>query len=632
MSARRQESPAGPEGARLRKVGRAALLLSPLTLVLLLDLSSRAHRLAKFSSGEWRDYVLSVLLGGVVWGALLFAASRRRGAGARVAQVLFVLFFSIALGGQAYFFEQYGAYLNADVARFATDFTESVLNQLWADRANYFSFKAPAFLLSVLLVVFARKLVRPKRTSALLAGRVAPLLFLSAFVAPVSFKDRQACAPDMLYLNALGTMLSTQLGLSEDSAKLRPRARASLVVPKLEARPARPRNVVFVIGESIRQDAVCSAYDEKCERTPATNRLFQERIALSQLRALDSSTAISMAVLWSGLGPHETREALHTWPLLFDYARAADYTSAYFTSQNILFGNLRLWLQDLSVDSMLTGNAVDPESNIDLGADEALFSKAATAKLGELKEPFFLTIQLSNGHYPYLVHEARPQPFQPASTSKAPEKSAEFFNYYKNAIHQQDLHLAKLLAALKQSPAGARTVVVYTSDHGEAFREHHQMGHTFSIYDEEVLVPAWIDAPEGTLSEEERAHLLSKKDAFSFHPDLSATILDLLGVWDDPKIARFRQRIIGTSLLRPELNERALPMTNCSAVWSCAFENWGMMRGHMKLEARAWDPGFHCWDLKIDPEETLDLGAAACGDLEARALSIFGRKPGKGKK
>lgn len=631
MSARERVATARAR-ARLWKAGRWVLLMMPIFLVLLFDVFLRARRLGKFSSIEWRDYLLSVLVGGAVWGALLFAASRRRGAEARVAQVLFVLFFSIALGGQAYFFEQYGAYLNADVARFATDFAESVLNQIWADRANYFSKKGPVFLLAVLLVVVARKVVRPRRRNAVVAGRVAPVLLLSACVLPVSFKDRQPCAPDMLYLNAVGTMVSTQLGLSEDSNKLRPRARASLPVSTLSPQPARPRNVVLVIGESIRQDAVCNAYDEKCERTPATNHLFQERVAFSQMRALDSSTAISMAVLWSGLGPHESREALHTWPLLFDYARAASYTSAYFTSQNILFGNLRLWLQDLSVDILLTGNAVDPESNIDLGVDEALFAKAATARLGELKEPFFLTIQLSNGHYPYLVHEDRPQPFQPATTSKAPENNAAFFNNYKNAIHQQDVHLAKLLGALKDSPAGARTVVLYTSDHGEAFREHGQMGHTFSTYDEEVLVPAWIDAPEGTLSEEERVHLLSKKDAFSFHPDLSATVLDLLGVWDDQKIARFRARMLGTSLLRPEQNERALPMTNCSAVWSCAFENWGMMRGHMKLEARAWDASFHCWDLKIDPGETLNLGAPACGDLEARALSVFGRMPGKGKK
>lgn len=620
--------------ARFRSFGRSICLAAPVLVVLALDVSLRADRCGRFTSGDFRGYVLSVFQGGVVWGALLLLASRRKGAarrpgaGARVAQVLFVLLLSISLGGQAYFFEQYGAYLNADVARFATDFTESVLNQLWADRGNYLSFKLPALVFSLGLLILARKIVRPKRTEAKWAGRVAPLLLAASFVLPVSFKERQASAPDMLYLHAMGTMLSTVLGFSEESQKPRPRARQSLPVPPLASRPKRARNVIFVILESVRQDAVCNSYEADCRRTPATNALFPERIAFSQLRALDSSTAISMAVLWSGLGPHESRETLHSWPLLFDYAKSAHYTTAYFTSQNILFGNLRLWLSNLGVDSLITGNQVEPGSNIDLGADEALFAEAAVAKIRDLKEPFFLTIQLSNGHYPYLVNERRPQPFQPATTSKAPENNAQFKNYYQNAVHQQDLHLGRLLSKIKASKGGERTVVVYTSDHGEAFREHHQMGHTFSLYDEEVLVPAWIDAPPGTLSDEERQNLLSKKDAFSFHPDLSATILDLLGVWDDEKIARFRSKIVGASLLRPESNERALPMTNCAAVWGCAFENWGMMRGHMKLEARAWDSSFHCWDLKIDPGETLNLGEEGCGDLKSRALSVFGRLPG----
>lgn len=615
--------------ARLRSFGSWLFLAIPVLLVLSLDISLRTDRFSRFTSGDWRDYALSVFEGGVVWGALLLAASRKKSTSTRrISQVLFVVFYSIALGGQAYFFEQYGAYLNADVARFATDFTESVQNQLWADRGNYLSFKVPAFVLALGLLIVAQKAVRPKRAVAKWAGRVAPFVLAAAFVLPVSFKERQASVPDVLYLHALGTMLSTQFGFTEEGQQLRPRPRESLPVPALTRRPARPRNVVFVIAESVRKDAVCNSYKPACRRTPATNALFPNRIALSQLRSLDSSTAISMAVLWSGLGPHESRKALHTWPLLFDYARSAHYTTAYFTSQNIMFGNLRLWLHDLGVDSLLTGNQVEPDSNIDLGADEALFADAVLQKTDELKEPFFLTIQLSNGHYPYLVDENRPQPFLPATTSKAPEDNAQFFNYYKNAIHQQDLHLGRILSNIKAREGGERTVVIYTSDHGEAFREHHQMGHTFSLYDEEVLVPAWIDAPAGTLSDEERQNLSSKKDAFSFHPDLSATVLDLLGVWDDKKIARFRSRMVGTSLLRPELNERALPMTNCSPVWSCAFENWGMMRGHMKLEARAWDTSFHCWNLKTDPGETQNLGPEACGDLKERALSVFGRLPG----
>jgi arylsulfatase A-like enzyme len=177
--------------------------------------------------------------------------------------------------------------------------------------------------------------------------------------------------------------------------------------------------------------------------------------------------------------------------------------------------------------------------------------------------------------------------------------------------------------------AGKRTVVVYTSDHAEAFREHGQMGHTFSIFDEEVKVPAWIDAPKGTLTSEEARHLADKAHEFTFHPDLTATLLDLMGVLDEPALHRFESRMWGVSLLRERVNERAIPMTNCAGVWSCAFENWGVMQRGMKLGARSWDEGWQCFDLARDPFEKHDLGVSACRHLMPVALGTFKRLPGR---
>src|SRR5690606_37539332 len=138
-----------------------------------------------------------------------------------------------------------------------------------------------------------------------------------------------------------------------------------------------------------------NGYDPECTRTAATNQFFPSRVALNQMRALDSSTAISMAVLWSGIGPHESREVMHTWPLLFDYARQAGYETGYFTSQSMMFGNMRLWLKNLGVDHFFTATDVDPASDIDLGLAEDRFTDRALSELSHLKEPFFLTLQLS---------------------------------------------------------------------------------------------------------------------------------------------------------------------------------------------------------------------------------------------
>jgi glucan phosphoethanolaminetransferase (alkaline phosphatase superfamily) len=578
--------------------------------------------------------VASALEALLLWGVLLIAASRRsseneKRPGRWIARALFVIFLTFSIGGQSYFYQQYNAYLNVDVSRFATNFADSIISQLLADFGNYLKVKLPVLALGVALVWLARHVVRPSRRLARRCAVVAPVLVFATFFIPTQHRHVQAAVPDMLYMHSVGGLIATEVGLTEESSKLRPRARESLPVPPITTKPALARNVVFVILESVRSDAACVEYDPTCQRTGATNRLFPNRIPLDQVRSLDSSTAISLAVLWSGVGPHESRDVLHTWPLVFDYAKAAGYKTAFWTSQNMMFGNARLWVKNLGVDSFFSATDVDPTSDIDLGSPEKLFAERAVQESQKLEEPFFAVVQLSNVHYPYYVDPEQPQPFQPSSHSKAPERNGEFFNYYQNAVHQQDAHLAKLLAAIRASKAGERTVIVYTSDHAEAFREHGQMGHTFSTFDEEVKVPGWIDAPPGTLTEEEERNLRQKSDTFLFHPDLTATVLDLMGVWKSPQIAPFRERMLGESLLEEKPNQRAMPMTNCAGVWSCAFENWGYMRGHMKLEARAWDSKYHCYDLSLDPHEQTDLGEAACGDLHQKSQQTFERLPGK---
>ena len=152
------------------------------------------------------------------------------------------------------------------------------------------------------------------------------------------------------------------------------------------------------------------------------------------------------------------------------------------------------------------------------------------------------------------------------------------------------------MTALRASPAGARSVVLYTSDHGEAFREHGQLAHTSSVFEEEIHVPGWVDAPAGTLTEVERAALVSAKSEPIWHLDLPPTVLDLLGLWSLPETARFRAKMVGTSLLRKERTHAEVSLTNCSELWGCAFRNWGLMRGTLKLEAREWDFDWHCWN------------------------------------
>lgn len=614
-----------------RWIGAGILLLLPTSIHVGMDFYRRGRLILAFRDDNPYAYMATVLLSAAMSLFTIYALARRRCLVPRLVAALFVLQFTLALGGQHYFFSQYSAYVNEDVSVFASNLMDSVLNQLFADLANYARANLPPLLCALGLVFLARRWIRPRRVPSRVAAALAIATMVAACIVPIRHRQVQAATPDILYMNAVGGLVLTQLGLTEQAGQLRPRARESLPVPPLTATPALRRNVLLVQLESVRADATCVGFGPDCRRTGTTNRLFPKRFPLRQMRSLASSTAICSAALWGGLLPTESREILHTWPLLFDYAKAAGYHTAYYTSQNMMFGNARLWVKNLGVERFLSATDFDPQCDLDMGAPERVLADRLSREFETLQEPFFAVVQLSNAHYPYYIEPELPQPFQPAALSKAPEDIQLFYNYYLNSIHQQDIHLGRLLSHIRSLELGQRTVIVYVSDHAESFREHGNLGHTYSVLDSEIHVPAWIDAPAGTLTQSEATSLVASENAAATQIDLNATMLDLLGLWEAAEIEHYRQRIAGDSLLRPERTLRMLPMTNCSGVWSCAFENWGVLHGWRKLEAREWDHQWHCYDLQADPKEKRDLGAEACPDLVEFAMQTFGRLPGANK-
>jgi len=105
------------------------------------------------------------------------------------------------------------------------------------------------------------------------------------------------------------------------------------------------------------------------------------------MRSNTSTTAIELAVLWSGLQPIASREALHTAPLLYDYARASGMDNAYWTSHHMLFANSRLYVQDLPTNKQCGATDLDPLADIDLGGRDDLLTARVERDIMELKEP-----------------------------------------------------------------------------------------------------------------------------------------------------------------------------------------------------------------------------------------------------
>lgn len=612
---------------RRRALWVLLVLALPTLWMLYGEMVRRGGAILAFPGKYVASYLGGVAQSLVFWGVLLYAASRRGGLVARIMTGLFFTAFVVVMGSEGAFHAVWNTYLCIDGQLHSKNFVQSIVGTLPLGRPLVVFHFLAALVVGVIIVRTAKLRVRPRRWPWRVSVVLAPAVVYASTFVPTSYRGIQASPPDALYVHGITALTKELLDITNDSPDLRVQRRKPEDVPKLTAAPSRPRNVLLVLQESQRGDISCIDPDARCDlATPWSNAVIPNRMPLLQMRSNASTTAISISNIWSGVVPYASRELLHSVPLLWDYANAAGYDTAYWTSQNLMFGNARQYIQDLPISHGCVATHLDSAADLDAGANDELVTEWVKKDWPEMKEPFFAVVHYSNVHYPYVYEEGL-APFRPSEMAKAPEKNQHFFNYYMNVVYRSDFAVAELLRYIRSTESGKRTVVVYTSDHGESFREHWQMGHTSALYDEEVRVQSWIDAPPGTLSEEEEKTIKAAKEQFVWHLDLAPTFLDLLGVWDDPKLAPFRARMIGHPITRPERTVSPVPMTNCTWVWECSFRNWGVMQGPRKIEAREWDATYHCFDVLADPDERVDLGERLCQPLTDVAREWFHAMP-----
>ncbi len=609
------------------------MLLCPGAWVVGTDVARRFDHITGFDRLHLYAYLGTAMASTAFWGLLLYSASRPRGWLRQPCAGLFAVFFTLTVGVQSAFFGFFDIYLSHDGAIYARSLPRLLtgylpLHEPWV-ALRFFG----TILVAIVMLVLGRTWVKPRPVARTLVPLMLPLAMYGLTEVPASYREWQSTTPDLIYIHGVMSHIAVRRRLSDDAAELRVERRSPPTLPRLVAKPARPRNVLFILQESLRYDVSCNAHvpDARAASpppcaTPFSNDAAPARFPLEQMRANASTTAQSISNIWSGIPTYETYERLLSAPLLWDYAAAAGIHGTYWTSQHVMFGSMRLYVQDFPVVMRAYATHLDKHANFDAGAHDALLTDWVIDAWEELPEPFFATVHYSNVHFPY-VYDPNHAPFQPAEFTRDADKNEHYLNYYKNVVYLSDIAVGRLIEHVRSTDSGQRTVIVYTSDHGESFREHWQMGHTSALFDEEIKVPGWLDAPAGTLSEDEERALRGAEQQFVWHYDLTPTVLDLMGLWDAPALREHRARMIGNPITRPQRTNGPVPLTNCSWVWECGFRNWGLMQGQLKIEARQWDDEFHCYDLLADPGELVDLGEDACAPLPDIARATFGPMP-----
>lgn len=264
-------------------------------------------------------------------------------------------------------------------------------------------------------------------------------------------------------------------------------------------------NVILISIDTLRADRL-GAYGYDRPTSPNVDALARRGVRFETAIAESSWTLPSHATLLTGTLPrtHRTdkyffRKIPQDIPLLAEILRARGYrTFAYaeggFMSASFGFGRgFETYEGVARFDRAL---ALAQERITSLGPDER----------------YFLFLHTFDVHCPYDVSEEIWAAFRTSSSrehfdarlcSGAAERpnshsaieAQALSERYDAAIHQMDRRLGSFLEFLDDRGALENTVVVFTSDHGEAFGEHDQLGHGVSLYVESLRVPLIVVAP-----------------------------------------------------------------------------------------------------------------------------------------
>jgi glucan phosphoethanolaminetransferase (alkaline phosphatase superfamily) len=491
----------------------------------------------------------------------------------------------------------------------------------WADVRPIALALAPrvaALIALVSAVEYAALAVRPWPASLRARQALGLVSFVCAVTAP-----RSALPPEMRAARAVRALWG-----SRD-----PRAEGTVSLPPLPSLRDQPPSVLLVLTESVRASSYCTDPGAPCTLSPEVNRLFPDRIPLRQMRSIASYTALSVATLLTGrplVGPNRTASSLGDAPTLFDYARASRLGGrppwiAYWSGQAATVVPARV---RSTVDSWITletilGHPVEDEDDaVEADMDRRL-SERCVEEMPRVPTPALLVLHLLGTHAPYFVDPAR-APFQPTESVITWEGLGRVENAYRDAILAQDHSLVPCLRAFVEHQGSRPWMVVFTSDHGEAFGEHGAIHHGQNFYDEQIHVPGWVAFGEETFGASQRANLVSHEDAFVTHLDVVPTILDALGLLDALPMAPLRARLAGRSLLAPVADPSPIPVTNCTPIFPCPLDTWGVLGSGHGLIAQPWDGDWNCVDFTTGRERTAD---APCGVLRAESRTYFPTLP-----
>jgi len=378
-------------------------------------------------------------------------------------------------------------------------------------------------------------------------------------------------------------------------------------------------NILLVSLDTVRPDHT-SVYGHTNDTTPRLAHYAKQGAVFANAYAQAPSTSPTHASMFTGLYPSTHGYYSYKYKLadkhttLAEILRDAGYRTFGVTS-SVKFVPKTGLQQGFDSFERLGGAKNGRSAQVNNKVIQLMNEDAST--------PFFGFVHYFDAHAPYAAPEPFRYKWHPALSFPKPEWTSRFIKknrrrrsivnpiiagylagLYDGELSYLDTFVDQLLAAVPQSKRRS-TVVILTSDHGEAFFEHRYLGHSHVLYEEVVRVPLIVWWPDKVAAG-------TQIQVPTQTVDLLPTILDFAGL-------PLPTGLEGRSLSEPLLGTGPEPEMTPIFLQSPKF--FGLIddlpTGRYKLTVRLKNQHPRLVNLTVDPEGKTNLAESHPAELAA---------------
>ncbi|MHB1023999.1 MAG: sulfatase-like hydrolase/transferase, partial [Acidobacteriaceae bacterium] len=425
---------------------------------------------------------------------------------------------------------------------------------------------------------------------------------------------------------------------------------ASLMEATAGAEARKPKQMVLILGESVRADML-NCYRHTGLRTPNLDRLASQGIRFDKAYNCQPVCAPARSGIWTGLFPHTNGVWGNSMPLgdtvhtlgqhLHDRGVHCAFVGKWHLDGVDYFGtgrpapgwdpkywyDMRDYLTELSPEDRVRSRKMSTGEDPSWTADYCYGHRCANRALDFLAkhkgEDYLLVLAFDEPHDPSLCpkeysdsykdfifpsspNEADPLTDKPAEQriwagrrlhgDPAPIKAHQFFGSHTFVDHE----IGRVLDEIEKSAPDA--AVLYTSDHGVFLGSHRLEDKGPAMYDEITRIPFIVKWPGVAPESAVCPHLVS-------HVDVSGTVIDYFG-HSVPKTME------GTSMLSTFRDPTIAPHTEIFIEWGryeVDHDGFGAFQPIRCVRDSRYKLSIHLettdelYDLEADPGELNNL-------------------------